>query len=403
MNADWKTATVGDVCRVVPGQSPPGNAYNSSAQGLPFYQGKKEFGSRDIGQPSTWTTTTTKVAEAGDILMSVRAPVGPVNFINERACIGRGLAAIRVSNRIDRQYLFYNLWMRQADIGGKEGAVFASINRAEIEAIRIPLPPLEEQRQIVSVLDEVFAAIAIASANADRNLVSAREISAMFPAADLRSNTHIKIGELLERGWLTGHMDGNHGGDYPRKDEFIGEGVKYLSANCLRDGLVDFSRVKFLSRERAGKLRKGFAKDRDVLFAHNATVGPVALLRTAEDFVVLGTSLTYYRCNEDFILPEYLESYLRSPAFVKQYSLTMRQSTRNQVPITKQREFYVDVPPIDEQRRLVASLSGFQEDGREIGKLYHQKQKALVALKQAILHRAFTGQLTATAPEINAV
>lgn len=266
------------------------------------------------------------------------------------------------------------------------------------KALEIPLPPLEEQRQIVAVLDEAFTAIATATANAEKNLANARELSAMFPATGSQRGGRFTIGELLERGWLSGHMDGNHGGDYPRKYEFVDAGVTYLSANCIRDGLVDFGRAKFLTSERAGKLRKGFAKDRDVLFAHNATVGPVALLQTDADFVVLGTSLTYYRCNEDFILPEYLESYLRSPAFAEQYSAVMRQSTRNQVPITKQREFFVEVPPIEAQRRLVASLSGFQVEGRTLGRLYQAKVETLTALKQSLLHRAFAGELTEREP-----
>lgn len=274
-----------------------------------------------------------------------------------------------------------------------------NLNLSAYKAIEVPLPPLVEQRRIVLVLDEAFAAIATATANAERNLANARELSAMFPAANMEQGVRLSIGELLSRGWLTGHMDGNHGGDYPRKDEFVGSGVTYLSANCIRDGLVDFGRAKFLSKGRAGKLRKGFAKNRDVLFAHNATVGPVALLETDAEFVVLGTSLTYYRCDEDHILPEYLASYLRSAAFVSQYAAVMRQSTRNQVPITKQREFYIDVPPVADQKNLMVALQGFQDDGRTLAKVYDAKLRSLATLKQSLLHRAFTGGLTASLPK----
>jgi type I restriction enzyme S subunit len=304
---------------------------------------------------------------------------------------------LRPAPSLDRRYLWYWLTHSQTVDAINATCTGARMPRANMERVldfEIPLPPLEEQRRIVAVLDEAFAAIGTATANAQKNLANARELSAMFPATGSQEGGRFTIGELLERGWLLGHMDGNHGGDYPRKDEFVDAGVTYLSANCIRDGLVDFSRAKFLSAERAGKLRKGFAKDRDVLFAHNATVGPVALLQTAENFVVLGTSLTYYRCDEAFIIPEYLASYLRSPDFVEQYSAIMRQSTRNQVPITKQREFFVEVPPIAAQRRLVASLKGFQEDGRTLGKLCQAKLAALTALKQSLLQRAFSGELT---------
>ncbi len=95
MKNSWPTKKLGEVCEVIAGQSPEGRFYNTQGNGLPFYQGKKEFTEKFIGSPTTWTTKITKVALKDDILMSVRAPVGPVNFATEKICIGRGLAAIR--------------------------------------------------------------------------------------------------------------------------------------------------------------------------------------------------------------------------------------------------------------------------------------------------------------------
>ena len=378
---------------MIAGQSPEGQFYNDQSIGLPFFQGKKDFQEKHIGEARVWTSKSTKEAQAGDILMSVRAPVGPINFATQHCCIGRGLAAIRAGKECDVDYLYYVLLSKESEISGNEGAVFASINKSEIQKIEIPLPPLEEQQRIVAVLDKAFAAIAKATTNAQKNLTNARELSTSCLAGTAKAE-RIMIGELLARGWLVDHMDGNHGGDYPRKDEFVAEGIIYLSANSIRDGEVDFGRAKFLAPARAAKLRKGFARNRDVLFAHNATVGPVALLQTQADFVVLGTSLTYYRCDESRIKPEYLASYLASSAFKVQYEAVMGQSTRNQVPITKQREFYIDVPPIDEQERMVTSLVGFQHSGRQLVKQYKAKLIALNELKQSLLQKAFAGELT---------
>lgn len=162
--------------------------------------------------------------------------------------------------------------------------------------------------------------------------------------------------ELLKRGWVKSHLDGNHGGNYPRKNEFIDSGIPYISANCIKGNHVDFAIAKYLSHQRAALLRKGIAHNNDVLFAHNATVGPVALLQTKEDKVILGTSLTYYRCDEDYILAKYLAIYMQSPEFTNQYKQVMQQSTRNQVPITKQRTFTHIIPPLPEQKRIVAIL-----------------------------------------------
>ena len=190
----------------------------------------------------------------------------------------------------------------------------------------------------------------------------------------------LTVGELLERKWLVDHMDGNHGSDYPRSEEFVQSGVPYISANSLESGRVNYRLAKYLTPERASRLRKGFAKDRDVLFAHNATVGPVALLRTDQDRVVLGTSLTYYRCDDVHLVPEYLKQFLESHHFVSQYRRLMGQSTRNQVPITAQRDFTCIVPPHLEQGRIASILSAWDRAIELVENLIAAKHRRLDAL-----------------------
>jgi type I restriction enzyme M protein len=140
---------LGEVAEVISGQSPESKYYNTSGEGLPFYQGKTEFTDIYVGEPSTWTTKITKIAEKGDILMSVRAPVGPVNIATQKICIGRGLSAIRANN-IEPMFLFNFLKSIEDEIKGSGGAVFDSISRRQIEQIKIPLPPLEIQKQLVA-------------------------------------------------------------------------------------------------------------------------------------------------------------------------------------------------------------------------------------------------------------
>ena len=87
--------------------------------------------------------------------MSVRAPVGPINFATERICIGRGLASIRAKEQIHRDFLFYLLLSMQNQIKGNEGAVFASINKKQIENIKFVKPSLTEQKKITAHLDKL--------------------------------------------------------------------------------------------------------------------------------------------------------------------------------------------------------------------------------------------------------
>jgi type I restriction enzyme S subunit len=269
-----------------------------------------------------------------------------------------------------------------------------------LKELTVSYPPRAEQQRIVGLLEEASAAIAIAKANVERNVKNANSLfeshlQSMF-AQRGEAWERVQLQVLLDRGWLEGHMDGNHGGDYPRKEEFIGEGVPYISANCLDNHTVDLSRAKYLAPERAALLRKGFAKNDDVLFAHNATVGPVALLETDEESVILGTSLTYYRCNPKRVLPRYLAHYMRSFAFKAQYESVMRQSTRNQVPITKQREFYHVMPPIGEQKVIIGQLDALMEISTSLESIYVRKRDALDELRRSLLREAFSGNLRPT-------
>ena len=152
--SEWPMVALGECCEVIAGQSPPGNSYNESGTGLPFYQGKADFGERSLNLPRKWTTDPRKFADAGDIVMSVRAPVGPVNKVCEEICIGRGLAAIRANQeKILGDYAFSILRYMEEEITGTTGATFPSINKREIEAIEIPLPPLDVQREIVAEIE----------------------------------------------------------------------------------------------------------------------------------------------------------------------------------------------------------------------------------------------------------
>jgi type I restriction enzyme M protein len=148
VDTKWPMTTIGEIAEIISGQSPEGKYYNEHGQGMPFYQGKTEFTDQIIGPPKKWTTSITKVAQSGDILMSVRAPVGPVNLCSSEICIGRGLAAIRVTGA-NPIFIFHVLRNMETEINGNGGAVFDSINKKQISEIRIPLPPIEIQNQTV--------------------------------------------------------------------------------------------------------------------------------------------------------------------------------------------------------------------------------------------------------------
>ena len=155
-----KAVMLAEVADLIMGQSPPSTTYNKSGEGLPFYQGKSDFGAMHP-IPRVYCTAPTKIAEAGDILMSVRAPVGATNICEKQSCIGRGIAAIR-AKEVDRDFLYFYLKKIESYVDSLgSGAIFKAINKSQLAELPINEAgiPLAEQKAIAYTLATVQRAI----------------------------------------------------------------------------------------------------------------------------------------------------------------------------------------------------------------------------------------------------
>lgn len=137
----WKMGCVTDVFDVVMGQSPPGNTYNDRGEGLPFYQGRTDFGFRFPSQ-RVFCSAPTRIAPRDSVLLSVRAPVGDLNRALEECCIGRGVASL--SEKEGRNaYGYEALWALSEDLKAydSEGTVFGAINKNQLSGLSLVIPP----------------------------------------------------------------------------------------------------------------------------------------------------------------------------------------------------------------------------------------------------------------------
>jgi len=376
MKEGWQMIKIGDVCEVIAGQSPEGKYYNSDGKGMPFYQGKKDFGDKSIKKPTTWTTQSKKIARKGDILMSVRAPVGPVNFTTGEICIGRGLAAIRTKDELNRNFLFYQLLHKQPEIAGREGAVFASINKSEIEALTIAFANLPEQERIVRILDEAFEGIAKVKTHTEKNLRNARALFESY-----LESVFSQRGE----GWQTKTI-----GDVA--EVIAGQSPEGSFYNNSGDGLPFYQgkkefRERFIGPPKTWTSRSTkIAVEGDVLMSVRAPVGPVNF---ATETSCIGRGLAAIR-NGATLDKNFLFYFLLS----KQDEINGNEgavfASINKAEI---QNITIPLPSLTEQCTIVSKLGAMQPETQRLENINQRKLAALEELKKSLLGKAFSGEL----------
>ena len=159
----WPAVTLGDekFFEMIMGQSPPSELYNRDGVGLPFLQGNAEFGDLHPS-PTIYCSKPLKMAKKGDILISVRAPVGEVNMADTDCCIGRGVGAIRAKEGVDSPFLFFYLKSVNSKLDSiSGGSTFKAITKNQLEKLEVFLPPLNEQRKISLILSTIDKKLSI--------------------------------------------------------------------------------------------------------------------------------------------------------------------------------------------------------------------------------------------------
>ena len=241
--AGWAVGTVGDVCQVIQGQSPPGETYNADGVGLPFLQGKAEFG-ETYPTAIKWCSAPNKVAESNDVLLSIRAPVGPTNLALEQSCIGRGLAAMRPQGDIPSKYVFYSFRASEQELRtNSTGTTFEAIRGDDLRSHTIPLAPLAEQGRIVGEIETQFTRL-------DASVVALR-----------RAQVNLK------RYRASVLKDACEGRLVPTEAELArSEGRDYESAGVLLERILMERRARWESQEkRRGKYKEPSAPDASAL------------------------------------------------------------------------------------------------------------------------------------------
>lgn len=373
----WPISKLGDQAVIVMGQSPPGDTYNTEGRGLPFFQGKAEFG-HEYPEPTKWCDSPLKIAEPGDVLLSVRAPVGPTNVARERCCIGRGLAAIRPRNQnLYARFLRHFFTAYESQIAQKgAGSTFDAIGRAVVEALEIPVPPLPEQERIVRILDEAEALRRLrAQADARTSVLESAFYEEMFGTPDPEWPQDL-FGNLgnLDRG-RSKHRPRDEpalfGGPYP----FIQTGEVANSGGRITGFSQAYSEAGLAQSKLwpAGTLCITIA-------ANIAKTGVLCFDACFPDSVVGFTP-------GERVTVEYVQAWLST--LQTRLEEEAPQAAQKNINLKILRELSLVVPPLEIQRAFAARVAEI----RELETAQTASHQRLDDLFQSLLHRAFQGDL----------
>ena len=381
-----------ECCTIIAGQSPESKYYNSNGDGLPFFQGKADFG---VLYPSirVYCSQPTKIAEKDDILLSVRAPVGPTNLAPCKVCIGRGLTAIRPSEVLLTRYVLLLFRYFEAQLASKgTGTTFKAITQDVVKNLEIPIPPLPEQERIVARIEELFSQL---DAGVE-TLKKTKAQLAVYRQAVLKE-AFDSIEDQYYQTLNTAILGSPQNGLYKPKSDYSDNGTPILRIDGFYDGFIVkdyyYKRVNLTVDEitryslEIGDLIVNCVNSMPYL-------GKCALVRSLGETTVFESNMMRIKLDNKKLNGGFLTYYLSSSAGKKELTKNAKQAV-NQASInqTDVGNAIVPMPPVEIQKLLLTSIESSLSVCDSIEQTVDTALQQAEAMRQSILKDAFEGRL----------
>ncbi len=380
-----------DIAAIIAGQSPESKYYNTNGEGIPFFQGKADFGAL-YPNIRTYCSQPIRIAEKDDILLSVRAPVGPTNLSPGKVCIGRGLTAIRPGSSIRLKYLLYFFRYYEAQLQKSgTGTTFKAITQNVIKNIEVPVPSLDEQERIVSKIEELFSKLDASVAE----LKTAKEKLKVYRQAVLKEvfageYPRISLKEIAKP--LSGYA-------FKSKKYSINGKYVVVKIGNVKPFHFDFSRDFTKTIEVDDAILSRYLLIRgDCLITMTGSRGKrdygyVVMVEDQKNYL-LNQRVAALRFNPSVALPKFFEYYLSSPQYRNQFfSYETGNVGQGNVGIKALTEPEVICPPIKIQEEIIQKIEFRLSLCDSIEQTIDTSLQQAEALRQSILKQAFEGRL----------
>jgi len=367
---DWEVVNLGEVTQLIMGQSPPSESYFEFVNGIPFFQGNSEFGTK-FPKILKWCNSPRKLAEKGDILVSVRAPVGDINIAPVECCIGRGLAALR-GTKIYNDYLYFVMnYFKDTLVKIGQGSTFEAINKKDLFMLKIPFPIISEQKKIAEILVSVDEAIDKKQEIIERTKMLKKGL----------------MQELLTRGIGHKKFQKTEIGEIPVDWEV--KALKEVLSLNYGDGLPEGKRKGdkypvFGSNGIIGYHDSFLVKGPGIIIGRKGTVGSITW--STEDYWPIDTTYYVVPCIGEIDL-KWLYYILKILKLYQLNAATGIPGLNRNVALN----IKIPLPPLHEQKRIAEALTSVDE---EIENEMAHKER-LEGIKKGLMQVLLTGKIRA--------
>ena len=368
-----------DIATITMGQSPNSSSYNEEKNGMPFYQGNADFGEL-YPTARVWCNNPKKIAKENDILISVRAPIGALNYATEECCIGRGLAAITIENDAERNYVFHFLKAQNKELNNKgTGSTFKAISKSVLEEVQVPVISKEQQEISMKLMDIIEQIIHQRKQELQRldELIQARFVE-MF--GDPKNNpNHYPVCRLSEyidfltsgsRGWA--QYCTNDGKEW------------FITIRNVKDCRISVDNMQPIDAPSNAEAKRTKVKEGDLLISITADLGRTGVVtkEIAEHGAYINQHLTCIRLNKDVLNPLYVAYFMDSPAGKEQFELKNQSAVKAGLNFSSINSLRLVVPPKDRQNAFADFVTQVDKSKVAVQKALDETQLLFDSLMQ---------------------
>ena len=362
--------TLKDICRINMGQSPESSSYNESGDGIPFFQGNADFGER---YPITrvWCNAPTKVASSGDILISVRAPIGALNYAKEKCCIGRGLAAITPDlSKVSSEFIYWLLKGKNRELNTKgTGSTFKAIGRKVLEETLVPDISLEKQIEYATNIEKVYSLIQMRKEELSKldNLVKARFVE-MF-GNEKKLMTMNEVCAII--------TDGTH-----QPPKFSDAGIPFIFVSNITGDKITYDAEKFIDQDTYDVLIKRTPIEiGDILLSTVGSYGHPAVVKTDKRFL-FQRHIAYLKPKKELVDSDYLHCAILSPDAQRQIEEGVKEKKKKTLNLSEIKKMKIPVPSLDRQKEFAVFVLQVDKSKAVIQKSLEEAQLLFDSLMQ---------------------